>query len=77
MAGLFDSTFGKTGKGLFSALFSENGTISPVKRMDIRLGDADMTPAASNDIFSKNIAGLPVWLIAVFALGVAFSYRKG
>jgi hypothetical protein len=81
--GLFSSPYGRTDKGLFSALFSQDGTFSPVKSVDLRLGEADdeddkaSGPAGKKlSFFTKSIAGFPVWLLAVFALGFAYSYKK-
>jgi len=83
--GLFSSPYGRTDKGLFSALFSQDGTYSPVKSVDLRLGEADdeddktsktSGPGGKTSFFTKSIAGFPVWLMAVFALGFVYSYKK-
>lgn len=79
--GLFSSIYGGVNhatQGIYNVLFNKDGSFSPVKRMDIRLGSLEEAVPASpfNDLFSRNYKGIPYWVLAVFGLGFAYSYRN-
>lgn len=47
--GLFTTIFGRTDEGIFPDLFANEGTYSPTKRMDIRLGNYEFAQAEEDD----------------------------
>jgi len=77
--GLFESVYGGVShakQGIYNVLFSRDGSYSPIKRTDIRLGELNEEVSPAGGLFFGNYMGLPYWLIAVFLLGLAYSYRR-
>jgi hypothetical protein len=81
--GLYKSIFDKN--GIYNTLYSREGGQQPYKSTDIRLGaaddddddDEDETPApAKESFFAQEIAGFPTWVLGIFLLGFAWSYRR-
>lgn len=88
--GLFSSLYGRNGQGLYKAMYSQGGAAHQVKRFESRLGQAeeddeeddeeDETPSAPSapgkPFFSREFAGLPLWLLGVCFLGFSYAYRR-
>lgn len=72
MAGLYSSIYGKPAEGIYDDLYSRQGASPPVKSIDIRLGGL----GEPESLFARQIAGIPLWLLGIAALGFVYVRRK-
>lgn len=72
--GLFKTIFDE--KGVYNALYRREGGSQPMKSTDQRLGSTDDAGPSKKSVFAKEYKGFPMWLIGVFLLGFAYTYRK-